>query len=115
MSSVLVEAELKATRNLCVPLELLSTHAAVGESSRFITPLKLGESNLCGTPTSRRLMSLSLFSACSGLVLPSSLAPQTVSRASAARMACVEEFSISREIKSVRIFDGAPPPRSAHA
>ena len=56
-------------------------------------------------------MSLSLFSACSGLVLPSSLAPQTVSRASAARMACVEEFSISREIKSVRIFDGAPPPR----
>ena len=51
-------------------------------------------------------MSLSLFSGLSGLVLPSSLAPQTVSRASAARMACVEEFSISREIKSVRIFDG---------
>lgn len=51
-------------------------------------------------------MSLSLFSGLSGLVLPSNLAPQTVSRASAARMACVEEFSISREIKSVRIFDG---------
>ena len=108
MSSVLVEAELKATRYLCVPFELL----LLGVPS--ISPQNL-EMRIPGTPTSRRLMSLSLFSACSGLVLPSSLAPQTVSRASAARMACVEEFSISREIKSVRIFDGAPPPRSAHA
>ena len=52
-------------------------------------------------------MSLSFFSGLSGLVLPSNLPPHTVSRASAARMGCIEEFSISREIKSVRIFDGA--------
>jgi 6-phosphogluconolactonase len=49
---------------------------------------------------------LSLLSSSSGLVLPSALAPQPVARA-AAHMACVEEFSISREIKSVRIFDGS--------
>jgi len=52
-------------------------------------------------------MSLSFFSGLSGLVLPSNLPPHTVSRASAARMGCIEEFSISREIKSVRIFDGS--------
>ena len=52
-------------------------------------------------------MSLSFFSGLSGLVLPSNLPHHTVSRASAARMGCIEEFSISREIKSVRIFDGA--------
>jgi 6-phosphogluconolactonase len=49
---------------------------------------------------------LSVVCATSGLVLPSAVAPAPVSRA-AARMACIEEFSISREIKSVRIFDGA--------
>lgn len=49
---------------------------------------------------------LSLLSSSSGLVLPSALAPQPVARA-AAHMACVEEFSISREIKNVRIFDGS--------
>jgi len=37
-----------------------------------------------------------------GLVMPTTLAP----RASAPRMACVDEFSISREVKNVRIFDG---------
>jgi len=46
---------------------------------------------------------LSSIVATNGLVLPASVAP----RSSAARMGCVDEFSISREIKTVRIFDGS--------
>jgi len=51
-------------------------------------------------------MLASLLSASSGLVLPSALSTAPATRA-ATRMTCIEEFSISREIKSVRIFDGA--------
>ena len=62
--------------------------------------------DLRGDDSHRQDTMLSVVCATSGLVLPSAVAPAPVSRA-AARMACIEEFSISREIKSVRIFDGA--------
>ena len=48
---------------------------------------------------------LALLSSSSGLLLPNVL-PQGSKARAAARMGCVEEFSISKEIKSVRIFDG---------
>ena len=48
---------------------------------------------------------LGLLSSSSGLILPNALPLGSEARATA-RMGCVEEFSISKEIKSVRIFDG---------
>jgi len=47
-------------------------------------------------------MAFAFCAASSGLVMPTNVAQRA-----AVRMACVDEFSISREVKAVRIFDGA--------